>query len=391
MSGAPPAAPPGTLHLVARVRRTGFALDVDVAVGPGRTVAVVGPNGAGKTTLLRLVAGLPVAGEGTVALTVGGRRLDHLRPDERGVGVAFQDLRLFPHLDVLDNVAFPLRARGRRRGEARAAAAAALAEVGSDPVLHDRRPSALSGGEAQRVALARALVAEPDVLCLDEPFAAVDPEARGPARAALAARLRAFPGIALVVTHDPADALVLGDDVLVLEAGRVTQHASPAEVAARPRSPFAAGLVGTTLLPAEPAVGTDRDGTHAYRTPAGTVVVAADPAPADPATCRVGLLVAPAAVALHPAPPVGSARNAWAAEVEAVEALGGRARVRIALDGGGPAGRDVLVAEVTLAAVRDLALAAGCRVWASVKATEVGVVDRGVDRPVGGGTGIGDP
>ena len=345
-----------------RVDRPGFALDVDVSVPAGGVLAVVGPNGAGKSTLLRLLAGLDVDGEARASVRIGAEDISALPPERRPVGVAFQDLRLFPHLDALRNVAFPLRARGRSHRDANAAAATELAAVGVDDATRRRRPADLSGGEAQRVALARALVAEPALLLLDEPFAAVDAEFRATARAALGARLRTFPGVTVVVTHDPADALLLGDRVLVLEDGRVTQDAPVAEVARRPASRYAATLVGTNLLAATPHGRT-------ARTTAGTEVVVAEELPAAVPDDRIGLIVAPSAVALHPDRPVGTPRNVWPVAVTAVELLGSRARVAVAL----PAG-DELVAEVTLAAVDDLGITPGVSLWASVKATEIAVI-----------------
>ncbi len=349
-----------TLHATARVDRPGFTMDVALDVGDGEVLAVVGPNGAGKSTLLRVLAGLDVGGEVRASVHLGGRDVSAVPTDRRPVGVAFQDLRLFPHLDATSNVAFPLRARHRARAEAEAAAREELAAVGIDVDTARRRPHELSGGEAQRVALARALVARPELLLLDEPFAAVDAEFRATARAALAERLRDYPGVTVLVTHDPTDALLLGDRILVLEDGRVTQHAPAAEVARRPASRYAANLVGTNLLVAVPAGRT-------CRTAAGTDVVVADDIPPQPGP--VGLIVPPNAVALHPDRPVGTPRNTWPVTVGAVELLGSRARVVVVL----PAG-DELVAEVTLAAVDELAIAAGRDLWASVKATEIAVV-----------------
>lgn len=345
------------LEVRARVARSGFVLDVAFDVAAGTVVAVVGPNGAGKSTLLRVLAGLAVEGEVAVSSRLGDRELTG-PTERRPVGVAFQDLRLFPHLDAVDNVAFPLRARGMPRRPAREAAARELGAVGLDDTTRGRRPAALSGGEAQRVALARALVGGPQLLLLDEPFAAVDAEYRTGARAALAGRLGAFDGVTLLVTHDPADALLLGDRVLVLEAGRVTQFGTAGEVARHPASTYAATLVGTNLLRAVRDAG-------AVRTAAGTEVVVADPGADGP----VGVIIPPHAVALHPTEPGGTPRNVWPVSVDAVEVLGGRARVQLALPRG-----DELVAEVTLASVAELGISVGQALWASVKATEIAVV-----------------
>jgi molybdate transport system ATP-binding protein len=230
-----------------RVRRGAFALALDLAVAPGEVVAVVGPNGAGKTTLLRVVAGLAALDAGRV--TLGGRVLEdaaagvRLPPQARGAGVVFQDLRLLPHLRARDDVAFGPRARGVPRAEAAARAGEWLARVG----LGDRgddRPAELSGGQAQRVALARALASEPDLLLLDEPLAAVDVAARDGLRELLRTHLGAFAGPVLLVTHDPTEAVALGDRVVVVEGGTVTQAGVPAEVAAAPASDWVARMLG---------------------------------------------------------------------------------------------------------------------------------------------------
>ncbi|HEX5366174.1 MAG TPA: ABC transporter ATP-binding protein [Acidimicrobiales bacterium] len=346
------------------VRLGGLDLDVSVEVDDGEVVAVVGPNGAGKTTLLRAVAGLVPIDAGRIALD--GAVLDDpaagvlVPPADRPVGLVFQDHLLFPRLTALDNVAFGLRARGMRRAPARARAAQALARVG----LADRagaRPAALSGGQAQRVALARTLATEPAVLLLDEPLAALDPRTRSRTRAELRRHLDGFPGARLLVTHDPVDALVLADRLVVLEAGRVTQSGSTADVARRPRSPYAAHLVGVNLLPGSAAA------AHTVRVDGGIDLVVAEPVPA----ARVAVAVRPRAVALHRSCPEGSARNVWAARVLAVEAAAPD-RVRVEVTAGASA---AVVAEVTPAAVADLGVAEGIELWASVKAVDVDVYE----------------
>ncbi len=230
-----------------RVRRGGFALALDLAVAAGEVVAVVGPNGAGKTTLLRALAGLAPLDAGRV--TLGDRVLDDaavgLRadPQDRRIGVVFQDLRLLPHLRARDDVAFGLRARGVPRGEADARAVEWLARVGLAG-REDARPAALSGGQAQRVALTRALASEPDLLLLDEPLAAVDVAARDGLRELLRTHLAGFAGPALLVTHEPAEAIALGDRVVVIEDGAVVQDGRPSEVALAPASAWVARMLG---------------------------------------------------------------------------------------------------------------------------------------------------
>lgn len=218
-----------TEELVARVdvRRGRFRLDVDLAVAPGTTLAVVGRSGAGKSTLLQTLAGLLPLGEGRI--TLAGEVLDDpaerrfLPPERRPVGVVFQDYLLFPHLSARDNVAFGLRARlGHGRREARKRADGWLERFGVGPV-GDHRPAALSGGQAQRVALARALAPEPRLLLLDEPLAALDSATRAEVRTFLRGVLPELAAPVLLVTHDPTDAAVLADRTLTVADGRVVR------------------------------------------------------------------------------------------------------------------------------------------------------------------------
>ena len=346
-----------TLRVRARVELDAFALDVDLTCAPGATVAVVGPNGAGKTTLLRCIAGLQPIDSGRIELS--GAVVDDaeagrwVAPERRHTGVVFQDHLLFPPLSALDNVAFGLRCARRSRADARAEAAAWLGRVG----VGDRaqaRPAELSGGEAQRVALARALAPGPQVLLLDEPLAALDATTRVEVRTELRRHLAAFPGVRLLVTHDPVDVAALADRVVVLEGGRIVQQGSPAEVAARPRTPWAASLAGLNLL-----AGTG-SGTVVALDDGGELVVA------EPIDGPVLAVIPPRAVSLHRTKPRGSARNAWTATVTAVEPVGERVRVRLA-------GSPGMVAEVTAAGADALSLADGTEIWFAVKATEIDV------------------
>jgi len=353
------AADPVTLQVDLRVRRGALDLAVALTVDGGTVTAVLGPNGAGKSTLLAAVTGHLAIDAGRIAL--GGVVLDappdtFVPPEGRGIGLVPQDHLLFPHLTALENVAFAPRARGVPAREARARAAALLEQVGV-AALADQRPGALSGGQAQRVALARALAADPAALLLDEPLAALDARTRVDVRRDLRRHLAAFPGPTLLVTHDPVDALTLADRLVVLEAGRVTQEGTLAEVTSRPRSRHVAELVGTNLV----------HGTasgSAIRTDDGLEVIVAEPLQGP-----VLATIPPAAVALHRQPPEGSPRNRWLGTVADVDRLGDRVRVRLAP----PVG---LVAEITPAAAAELDLRVGDEVWASVKATEIAAYPR---------------
>jgi molybdate transport system ATP-binding protein len=332
-------------------------LDVGIEVPAGELVALLGPNGAGKTTLLKIVAGLLAPDRGRVLLD--GEVLDdvatgaHVPVERRSVGYVFQDYLLFPHLSALENVAFGLRSRGTHKREARQHAREWLARVGLADHA-DARPRALSGGQAQRVALARALAIEPRLLLLDEPLAALDATTRLSTRRELRRQLDGYEGVRLLVTHDPLEAIALADRLVVLEDGRVSQAGSPTEISQRPRSRYIADLVGVNLLRGR----ADRDGI-AFP---GASLVAAGPLPAG----DVFAVIHPRAVSLHRHQPEGSPRNVWRGTADGLDFEGERVRVSV----GGPL---PIVAEVTPAAVDDLALADGGDVWVSVKATEITV------------------
>jgi molybdate transport system ATP-binding protein len=346
------------LHGRVVVERVGFRLDVEVDVAPGEVVAVLGPNGAGKSTLLRAVCGLTPLTDGAISL--GGTVLDDPLADvlvpaaRRRVGVVFQEYRLFPHLSVLDNVAFGPRAAGRSRSESRADAAEWVARLRLGD-LTDRSPERLSGGQQQRAALARALASRPDVLLLDEPLAALDAATRIDVRRDLRTHLAHFAGPTVIVTHDALDALVLADRIVVLEDGVITQQGTAREVARRPASDYVAKLLGLNLLRGDAA-----DGEVAVE--GGGVLHVTDHVVGGP----VLVALRPSAIALHTAQPEGSARNVWPGVVDGVEALGERVRVSVS-------GAPSVLVDVTPGAVADLHVAVGDPVWLSAKATELEV------------------
>jgi molybdate transport system ATP-binding protein len=235
------------VSLAARVRRRAGAFTLDVSLELGaETLAVVGPNGAGKSTLLLSILGELPVDDG--AVTLDDRRLFDgavdVPTEERRIAYVPQDYALFPHLTALENVAFALACRRDvARADRRARAGAWLERLGA-AAYADRWPATLSGGERQRVALARALATEPRALLFDEPFAALDVEARDEVRVYLRARLAELRLPALVVTHDRADVEALGAAVVVLEGGRVVQRGTLAELRARPASPYVARFAG---------------------------------------------------------------------------------------------------------------------------------------------------
>jgi len=217
------------------------------------------------------------------------------------------------------------------------------------------RPDQLSGGQAQRVALARALALDPALLLLDEPLAALDATTRNETRRELRRHLATFPGVRILITHDPVDAAALADHILVLDRGRVAQVGSPGEVTARPRSRWVAELIGTNLFSGAAARG------HVALDGGGALTIA-DRLPAG----RVFAVAHPRAVSVHRRRPEGSARNTWPGRIAAVEPLGDRLRVRIEA---APA----IVAEVTVAAATEIGLVPGSDVWVAVKATEIDI------------------
>ncbi len=373
------------LHADIRLRRDEFELNVSLRVEVGETAALLGPNGAGKSTVVAALAGLLPLDDGFVRLA--GRVLDDpaagvfVPPEQRRIGVVFQDQVLFEHLNALDNVAFGLTARGIRRAEARERAQAWLDAMDLGDLAH-RRPKALSGGQRQRVALARALASEPDLLLADEPLGSLDVTARNRLRRNLAAHLSSgrngggnAPAVPLrgagnvprlLITHDPTDAFVLADRVHILENGRLTQSGTPDELRRSPATDYAAELSGINLVRGaaqggEIAVMPNDDASAAgqSRRPA-FVLHAADTTANGPVLATIH----PRAIALHRERPSGSPRNVWRTTAEAVEPLGDITRVLL----GAPL---PLTADITPGAAHELLIRPGTALWVSVKATEV--------------------
>lgn len=340
--------------------RGAFTLNLDLKVRAGTTTALLGPNGAGKSTALRVLAGLLRPRSGSVHLA--GAAMDdgavHVPPEGRRIGVVWQDYRLFPHLSALDNVAFGLRTRGASKAESRERAAAWLHRVGLSAHAKSK-PSALSGGQAQRVALARALAPEPALLLLDEPLAALDARTRLDVRSDLRTHLAAFGGAAVMVTHDPLDAMVLASEVVVLEDGRAVQRGPVADVARRPQTDYVARLVGLNLYRGVLS-------GSAVVLPDGTQIATADSESGLAQGAEVLVAFPPSSVGVFLAPPQGSPRNIFPARVVDMELHGGSVRLRLA--GALPA-----LADITAGAVADLELGPGREVWMAVKATETAV------------------
>jgi iron(III) transport system ATP-binding protein len=303
--------------------------DVDLRVEPARVVVLLGSSGCGKTTLLRTIAGLERLDAGEVR--VGARVLSasardiHVPPEKRQVGMVFQDWALFPHLTVAQNVGYGLP-RSERRGPR---VAAALHMVGLDG-LGDRQPATLSGGQQQRVALARALAPQPGVLLLDEPFSNLDSTLRVQVRTEVHQLLAELGVTTVFVTHDQEEAFVLGDEVAVMQAGRIVQQARPADLYARPASPWVATFVGDANL-----VAGDARGDHAA-TPVGDVELAL-PRTGDPARGPVEVVLRAEQLRLDPLDSVDSpVGRGVPATVELTEYYGHDTVYLVRPDGGGP-------------------------------------------------------
>ncbi len=349
------------LSVRAMLAERGFAVELEVA--DGEQVAVLGPNGSGKSTLLGILAGTlrPDSGRATlddvVLFDLDGRSHHWRPPHARGVALLAQDALLFPHLSVLDNVAFGPRVTGHSRAESRALAERWLAEVDATEFA-GRRPGQLSGGQAQRVAIARALAAEPRLLLLDEPMAALDisvaPLLRRVLRRVLAGRTT------MIVTHDLMDALLLSERMVVLEQGGVAEAGATEQVLRHPRAHFTAHIAGLNLVTGVLDHGAVRD-------PSGVLLsgVRRDGdglADGEPAAAAFS----PADVSIHAAPPGGSPRNVWDATVTELEPRGELVRIRA-----DDHRNHILAADVTPQSVAELDLYPGREVTCAVKAAAV--------------------
>ena len=416
------------VHVAGTVTERGW--NVDAALRPGLVTAVVGHNGAGKSTLAQVIAGTLRLDSGRAQ--IGERVVDDaatfVPARRRGVAMVSQAPRIFTHMSVVANVAFPLRVRGVGRAEAREAALEQLRAVGIEDLAY-RRASDLSGGQAARVAIARALVFRPEVLILDEPTAALDVEATAQVSAVLRERLMGAGITTLLVSHDIAEVLALASHMIVMGEGRVVEEGSPARVLASPTSVFAARLAGLNIVTG-PAVA--RPGLVGVRVGEGALWAAADspesetetagagrgdaaaaggadtvraglegadaaragregadaaragiegadaapgadagspePLPSSPAgePARVALTFPPEGVALSREEAHASPRSVLPGVVAGVDVDGSLVSVRVALAGGVS-----VSARVTASAWADLGLGAGDTLWASVKATQV--------------------
>ena len=335
-------------------------IDVSLQLADCEKVAILGPNGAGKSSVLAAIAGLIRPDSGFA--TLGGTTLfDVGRPDsptvwrpayDRGTALLAQDPLLFPHLNVLENVAFGPRSTGSSRHTARATARRLLGEVDALQ-FEKRKPAQLSGGQAQRIAVARALAADPRLFLLDEPMSALDVAVVPPLRQMLRRVLK--DRSAIIVSHDVLDALLLADRVSVIEDGHDVEDGPTREVLGRPRSKFAAQIAGLNMVSGlasgnavRAASGTSFEGIATETITDGDSAVA---------------VFSPSAVSVHLTPPGGSPRNVIAATITEIEPMGDRMRIRTGQ----------FNADITAPSVAALNLMPGTDVLLVVKASEVAI------------------
>lgn len=355
--------------LDARLHSRVGALELDVAlsVADGGTLVLAGGSGAGKTSVLRLLAGLDRPGQGCI--TVNGTtwadtdRDITLPASRRSVGWVPQEAALFPHLSVRQNVKFGRRSSvfGHRSDDDRRPKTEDLLHQCGASHLADHPVTRLSGGERQRVALARALAVNPELLLLDEPLSALDPESRSSLRATLASVIAERRGLTLLVTHHPLEALALGSRIAVMEQGRIIQEGTSEELLVRPRSHSVAAFLGANFFRGSIA-GCPEPGLAELAVAGGRITVV------DPGgDGEVFAVVPPSSIVLSRSAPEGSARNVFHGTVrELVPEPPHGERLRVALDTTPP-----LVAEVTAAGARALELTPGAAVFAAFKATGV--------------------
>ena len=286
-------------NVVKRYGATAAVSGISFKVDSGTLVTLLGPSGCGKTTTLRMIAGLELPSEGRIE--IAGRDVTHLSATQRDVSMVFQSYALFPHMSVLENVAYGLRRSGNAKDEATKRAMEGLAQVGLEG-YGQRQPSELSGGQQQRVAVARALVLKPSVLLFDEPLSNLDARLRRQMREEIR-ELQQRLGLTVVyVTHDQQEAMAVSDRIIVMNAGRIEQEGSPRDLYERPATPFLARFMGES----NPARGHVRrlDANRVSVRLGGTEIVVADSTAAEG---EVSVAVRPEAIAVETPPgPAGA-------------------------------------------------------------------------------------
>ncbi|GHO86517.1 ABC transporter ATP-binding protein [Dictyobacter formicarum] len=360
-----------------------FHLDVAFSIQSGQTTVLLGESGAGKSTILRLLAGLQLPQQGHMVLNgityYNSKAGIFIPPQRRPFGYVFQDYVLFPHLTVFENVAFGLRAQHLPRSRVRASVAEAL-EMVQLPHLSQRLPAQLSGGQQQRVAIARALALRPQLLLLDEPLAALDVQTRREVRQELRTILREVQITTLFVTHHYLDGLLFGDQLLVVDQGRLVQQGDQRELREFPRSSYIAELVGVNFFRGQ-LLRTENETTCLIRLlpnpstnqPVEMVAMLKEQATLPVSGTEIFVVIDPRSITLHLAQPEGSARNVFQGTIMHIIPLStstgsydGKVRVSIALSQAGAP----LTAEVTENSVTRMELQEGQTIFATFKASE---------------------
>jgi len=351
-----------SLELIAEIRKNfddRFRIDAEIRIaGTAPTVILFGPSGAGKTSVLRCIAGLEPVTSGRILLN--GRDWTNLPPQRRPIGYVFQEYALFPHLTVESNIAYGLRRLPPLERKSRVERVASTLRIED---LLGRHPSQLSGGQQQRVALARAIVREPELLLLDEPFAALDMSTRDHVRSEVTRALRGLHIPTILVTHDWTDALAAGDEMIVMSEGRVLQTGSPREILTKPTHRAVAAVVGVETVV----------GGRVKSRSEGIVVLEAGTAEIFAADCEgeeFHVCIRGEDVTLEKGrADRSSARNHLKGVVRNIAPAG--ILIKVLVD----VGFD-LVALVTRQAVEDLSLAPGADIYAVFKASAVHLIPK---------------
>jgi molybdate transport system ATP-binding protein len=340
------------------LHRGNLAIRASIKVGAGEIVALLGPNGAGKTTLLECIAGGLAISNGYVS--VGGSKVDDpgagiwQPPEKRQIGMVFQDNLLFPHMNVIDNVAFSLRCSGHSKKSARRRASEVLLFLGIAEL--ERKPiEELSGGQTKQVAIARSIIQEPSLLLLDEPLSGLDSIAGSKLKAFAVNNLKALQTGCLLVTHDSDFVVEIADRVYVLESGIVTEFGQPDELRAKPNTPYIANFAGTNSF-----IGVVRNGQLVINTAFQLQV--ADLSTSGP----VNVSINPRSISLHRNMSHGSPRNNLPVVIDSVESLGDITRIVTAEP-------TPLVIDITTISANELNVRQGEHLWATIKATEINV------------------
>ena len=360
-----------------------FHLSLELAAKQGQTTVLLGESGAGKSTVLRLVAGLLTPQKGLISLGnavyFDSERGINVPPQERPFGYVFQDYALFPHLSVFENVAFGLRAQRLSRAFIRQRVGEALEQVHL-PGLEQRRPAQLSGGQQQRGAVARALALQPHLLLLDEPLSALDVQTRREVRQELRHILTEVDTTTLLVTHTYLEALLFGQNILVLEDGHVLQQGGQRDLLEHPRSSYVAELIGINFFRGH-IVRYESSTLCAMQVQNGAqtveIIATLQDASQPPINGEAYVVVEPRSITLYPTQPDSSARNTFRGEVIQLLRVGntsfassteneGILRVTLLIDASMPP----LTAEITEASATRLNLHEGSIIYASFKATE---------------------